>query len=66
MNGRVDLSQAENIEKLISARSVAAADAALAGLQVTPFCLQKGFLRCSFSPIPDYSVVYIELYQISI
>lgn len=33
LNGRVDLSQAENIEKLISARSVAAADAALAGLQ---------------------------------
>lgn len=37
LNGRVDLTQAENIEKLISARSVAAADSALAGLQVAPF-----------------------------
>lgn len=33
LNGRLDLSQAENIEKLISAKSVAAADAALAGIQ---------------------------------
>lgn len=34
LNGRLDLSQAENVEKLISAKSVAAADAALAGIQV--------------------------------
>ncbi|XP_062097509.1 uncharacterized protein LOC133803473 isoform X2 [Humulus lupulus] len=33
LNGRLDLSQAENIGKLISAKSVAAADAALAGIQ---------------------------------
>ncbi|XP_043698447.1 tRNA modification GTPase MnmE isoform X1 [Telopea speciosissima] len=33
LNGRLDLSQAENIEKLISSKSVAAADAALAGIQ---------------------------------
>ncbi|KAH9756689.1 TrmE-type G domain-containing protein [Citrus sinensis] len=33
LNGRLDLSQAENVEKLISAKSVAAADAALAGIQ---------------------------------
>lgn len=33
LNGRLDLTQAENIEKLVSARSVAAADAALVGLQ---------------------------------
>ncbi|PIA41417.1 hypothetical protein AQUCO_02200079v1 [Aquilegia coerulea] len=33
LNGRLDLAQAENIEKLISAKSVAAADAALAGIQ---------------------------------
>ncbi|KAJ8771608.1 hypothetical protein K2173_026785 [Erythroxylum novogranatense] len=33
LNGRMDLSQAENVEKLISANSVAAADAALAGIQ---------------------------------
>ncbi|EEF48461.1 gtpase mss1/trme, putative [Ricinus communis] len=33
LNGRVDLSQAENVGKLISANSVTAADAALAGLQ---------------------------------
>lgn len=33
LNGRLDLSQAENVEKLISAKSVAAADSALAGIQ---------------------------------
>ncbi|KAK3426542.1 hypothetical protein EUGRSUZ_F02969 [Eucalyptus grandis] len=33
LNGRLDLSQAENVGKLISAKSVVAADAALAGLQ---------------------------------
>ncbi|XP_022743899.1 uncharacterized protein LOC111294771 [Durio zibethinus] len=33
LNGRLDLSQAENVGKLISAKSVAAADAALAGIQ---------------------------------
>lgn len=34
LNGRLDLSQAENVGKLISSKSVAAADAALAGIQV--------------------------------
>ncbi|XP_073145236.1 uncharacterized protein [Henckelia pumila] len=33
LNGRLDLSQAENVYKLVSAKSVAAADAALAGIQ---------------------------------
>ncbi|KAG8377322.1 hypothetical protein BUALT_Bualt08G0021200 [Buddleja alternifolia] len=33
LNGRLDLSQAENVGKLISAKSMAAADAALAGIQ---------------------------------
>lgn len=33
LNGRLDLSQAENVGKLISSKSVAAADAALAGIQ---------------------------------
>ncbi|XP_009800146.1 uncharacterized protein [Nicotiana sylvestris] len=33
LNGRLDLSQAENVEKLILAKSVAAADAALAGIE---------------------------------
>ncbi|XP_057441993.1 uncharacterized protein LOC130733748 [Lotus japonicus] len=33
LNGRLDLSQAENVAKLIAAKSVAAADAALAGIQ---------------------------------
>ncbi|KAF9687286.1 hypothetical protein SADUNF_Sadunf02G0077800 [Salix dunnii] len=33
LNGRLDLSQAENVEKLISSKSAAAADAALAGIQ---------------------------------
>ncbi|KAG1342401.1 tRNA modification GTPase MnmE [Cocos nucifera] len=33
LNGRLDLSQAENIGRLISAKSVAAADSALAGIQ---------------------------------
>lgn len=33
LNGRLDLSQAENVEKLISAKSLAAADSALAGIE---------------------------------
>lgn len=33
LNGRLDLSQAENVARLISAKSVAAADAALEGIQ---------------------------------
>ncbi|KAJ7965670.1 putative tRNA modification GTPase [Quillaja saponaria] len=33
LNGRLDLSQAENVGRLVSAKSVAAADAALAGIQ---------------------------------
>ncbi|XP_020081885.1 uncharacterized protein LOC109705558 [Ananas comosus] len=33
LNGRLDLSQAENVAKLISAKSLAAADSALAGIQ---------------------------------
>lgn len=33
LNGRLDLSQVENVGKLISAKSAIAADAALAGLQ---------------------------------
>ncbi|KAK1308505.1 putative tRNA modification GTPase mnmE [Acorus calamus] len=33
LNGRLDLAQSENIAKLISAKSVAAADSALAGIQ---------------------------------
>ncbi|KAF1865491.1 hypothetical protein Lal_00004867 [Lupinus albus] len=40
LNGRLDLSQAENVARLISAKSVAAADAALAGIQacLTQLC----------------------------
>lgn len=34
LNGRLDLSQAENVGRLISAKTVTAADAALAGIQV--------------------------------
>ncbi|XP_058085305.1 uncharacterized protein LOC131232819 isoform X3 [Magnolia sinica] len=34
LNGRLDLSQAENVGKIISAKSVAAADTALAGIQI--------------------------------
>lgn len=33
LNGRLDLTQAENVDKLITAKSVAAADAALAAIQ---------------------------------
>lgn len=33
LNGRLDLSQAENVGRLISAKSIAAADSALAGIQ---------------------------------
>lgn len=33
LNGRLDLAQAENVSRLISAKSVAAADSALAGIQ---------------------------------
>lgn len=38
LNGRLDLSQAENVGRLITAKSVAAADAALAGIQA---CLSE-------------------------
>ncbi|KAK1554227.1 hypothetical protein Q3G72_009501 [Acer saccharum] len=41
LNGRLDLSQAENVEKLISSKSMAAADAALAGIQA---CLLSEFI----------------------
>ncbi|XP_077213060.1 tRNA modification GTPase isoform X2 [Tasmannia lanceolata] len=41
LNGRLDLSQAENVGKLISAKSVAAADAALAGIQACFSALVK-------------------------
>lgn len=34
LNGRLDLSQAESVAQLLGARTVAAADSALAGLQV--------------------------------
>ncbi|CAA7401728.1 unnamed protein product [Spirodela intermedia] len=33
LNGRLDLSQAENVGKLVSSKSIAAADSALAGIQ---------------------------------
>jgi len=33
LNGRLDLAQAENVSRLISAKSAAAADSALAGIQ---------------------------------
>lgn len=36
LNGRLDLTQAENVGKLIAAKSVAAADAALEGIQACP------------------------------
>ncbi|PKA58075.1 putative tRNA modification GTPase mnmE [Apostasia shenzhenica] len=42
LNGRLDLTQAENVGRLISAKSVAAADAALSGIQAS-FALQGGF-----------------------
>lgn len=53
LNGRLDLSQAENVAKLISAKSVAAADAALAGIQACLFlkiilCLSAIILLLSF------------------
>lgn len=34
LNGRLDLAQAENVSRLISAKSAAVADSALAGIQV--------------------------------
>ncbi|KAH7652715.1 tRNA modification GTPase MnmE protein [Dioscorea alata] len=45
LNGRLDLSQAENIERLISAKSVAAADSALAGMQGGFSALVKGLRK---------------------
>ncbi|GKC56705.1 tRNA modification GTPase MnmE, partial [Tanacetum coccineum] len=41
LNGRLDLSQAEDVGKLVSAKFVAAADAALAGIQA-PVCTEMG------------------------
>ena len=37
LNGRLDLSQAENVGKLVTSKSMSTAEAALAGLQVTFF-----------------------------
>lgn len=37
LNGRLDLSQAENVGRLIAAKSVAAAESALANIQVYLF-----------------------------
>ncbi|GMN45285.1 hypothetical protein TIFTF001_014472 [Ficus carica] len=45
LNGRLDLSQAENVSKLISAKTVAAADAALAGIQACFSSLVKSLRR---------------------
>lgn len=36
LNGRLDLSQAESVAQLVAARTVTAADSALAGLKVPP------------------------------
>ncbi|CAN1785136.1 tRNA modification GTPase MnmE [Linum perenne] len=44
LNGRLDLSQAENVGKLISAKSVAAADSALAGIQACTLLKIRLFL----------------------
>lgn len=52
LNGRLDLSQAENVGKLVSAKSMAAADAALAGIQVI-------YLTCY---LPLASKILIESY----
>ncbi|KAK9110638.1 hypothetical protein Sjap_018698 [Stephania japonica] len=45
LNGRLDLTQAENIERLISAKSMFAADAALAGIQGGFSALVKSLRR---------------------
>lgn len=39
LNGRLDLSQAESVGRLITANSVGAADAALAGIQACVYVL---------------------------
>ncbi|RLM61277.1 tRNA modification GTPase MnmE isoform X1 [Panicum miliaceum] len=39
LNGRLDLAQAENVSRLISAKSAAAADSALAGIQLKFICV---------------------------
>ncbi|GJN16288.1 hypothetical protein PR202_gb03339 [Eleusine coracana subsp. coracana] len=47
LNGRLDLTQAENVSRLISAKSAAAADSALAGIQGGFSTLVKSLrLRC--------------------
>ncbi|XP_058218719.1 uncharacterized protein LOC131329553 isoform X2 [Rhododendron vialii] len=47
LNGRLDLSQAENVGKLISAKSIVAAEAALAGIQGGFSCLVKSLrIQC--------------------
>lgn len=47
LNGRLDLSQAESVSTLVSAKSVAAADAALAGIQECIVLALKLFLTYS-------------------
>ncbi|KAL5559058.1 hypothetical protein UlMin_035269 [Ulmus minor] len=47
LNGRLDLSQAENVGRLVSAKNVAAADAALAGIQACFSSLVKSIrMQC--------------------
>lgn len=45
LNGRLDLSQAESVQELVSARTVAAADSALAGLEVRSTLIEWS-MRC--------------------
>ncbi|KAF4349979.1 hypothetical protein G4B88_024490 [Cannabis sativa] len=61
LNGRLDLSQAENVGKLISAKSVAAADAALAGIQASRLPLQIAAIGGFSSLVKSIRMQCIEL-----
>lgn len=58
LNGRLDLSQAENVEKLISAKSSAAADAALEGIQVYILLSFVSNRKITFSNFKFFSTLF--------
>lgn len=58
----MDLTQAENVEKLIVAKSVAAADVALAGLQACNICmviLKELFVRLCRIFFQNYRCMFL-------
>lgn len=65
LNGRLDLSQAESVMALVTARTATAADSALAGLQVRFFILISRIQIISSMPTRIPSALPVALYSCS-